>query len=139
MSILQHLPLPHRLSPRVWLVTLPSALMSFERRRGLPKLPIGRGRFLGLPLIAAGVGLWACVWRRPSLPAIAYRFTRWTRDPIPGVTAGLMVLGGFAILIRSPFLALYSLALAVASRSHAVEVEDPHPDDLLTRDGRGPR
>ncbi len=138
MGFFQRLPLPHRLSPRVWLVSLPSALMSFERRRGLPKLPIGRWRFLGLPLIAAGVGLWTCVWRRPSLPSLAYRYTRWTRDPIPGVTAGLMVLGGFALLVRSPFLALYSLALAAGARSRTVAVEEPHPD-LLTRDIRRPQ
>jgi hypothetical protein len=110
--------------------------MSFERRQGLPRLPIGPWRFIGLPLIAAGLGLWTCVWRRPGLPALVYRYTGWTREPNPGVTAGLMVLGGFALLVRSPFLALYSLALTIAARSHAVTVEEPNPDILISPDRR---
>ncbi len=37
--------LPRRLSSRVWLISLPSALVSFEKQQKMPKLPIGRARF----------------------------------------------------------------------------------------------
>lgn len=128
MEFLRLIHLPRRLSPRVWLVSLPSALISFERRQGLPKLPIGRWRFLGLPLIAAGLALWASIWSRSAVPPLLHHRTRWTREPKPSVTAGLMVLGGVALLLRSLLLALYSLALAVAAGSRSVTVEEPRPD-----------
>ena len=38
MSILDRLPVPKRLSARLWLITLPSAVVSFERRSRLPRL-----------------------------------------------------------------------------------------------------
>ena len=104
MEFLQRVPLPRRLSPRVWLVSLPSALVSFERRQGLPRLPIGRWRLLGVPLIGAGLGLWACAWRCPKAPLLLHRSTRWARGP--NIMAGLLVLTGVAILLRSLALAL---------------------------------
>ena len=52
MELLQRFPLPRRLSARLWLLTLPSGLLSFERRQRIPRMPIGRGRFLGLGLVA---------------------------------------------------------------------------------------
>src|SRR3990172_9341179 len=115
MELLQRVPLPRRLSPRLWLISLPSTLVAFERRQRLPKLPIGRWRFLGIPLIAAGLGLWAWAWRRPEASPGLYRYTRWTRGP--SITAGLLVLTGVAILVRSLLLVIYSLALALAARS----------------------
>src|SRR3990172_6058250 len=57
MELLQRFPLPRRLSARLWLLTLPSGLLSFERRQRIPRMPIGRGRFLGLGLVAAGGAL----------------------------------------------------------------------------------
>ena len=57
MEFLKHFPFPRRLASRVWLLTLPSGLISFERRQSIPKLPIGRGRFVGLLLIAAGAAV----------------------------------------------------------------------------------
>ncbi len=57
MELLKRFPLPRRLAARLWLLTVPSALLSFERRQRLPKLPIGRGRLFGLLLLAAGVAL----------------------------------------------------------------------------------
>jgi hypothetical protein len=35
----ERLGFPRRLSSRLWLITLPSALVSFERRTDVPKLP----------------------------------------------------------------------------------------------------
>ena len=57
MDFLERLPIPRHLSSRVWLVSLPSALVSFEKRQKVAKMPIGGLRFLGLPVVAAGVGL----------------------------------------------------------------------------------
>ncbi len=128
--MLNRLPLPRRLSPRLWLVSLPSAIVTFERRQGLPRLPIGRWRLLGLPLIGAGAALSLWAWRRQgaSLPAGGRLARR------PGTVAGLMLLSGVALLLRSLLLAAYSLALALAAGSDVVAVEEPRPEALLGRD-----
>ena len=67
MDLLKRLPIPKRLAARVWLLTLPSAVLSFERRQRIPRLPVGRGRLIGLPLAAAG-GCSAYPWRRRAWP-----------------------------------------------------------------------
>src|SRR5438552_164864 len=63
--MLDRLNLPRRLSPRLWLLTVPSALISFERRQNVPRLPIGALRFTGIPVIAAGLALGFWSWRNP--------------------------------------------------------------------------
>ncbi len=123
MSMLRR-PLPRRLSARLWLFTLPSALVSFERRSSVPRLPVGKLRFAGLALIAGGAAL--AVWgaRRPGTTiALARAASPLPRSPL--TLGGLAVLAGFALLLRSTILAVYSLGLVIASGTRAVEVEEP--------------
>jgi len=129
MNLLQHFPLPKRLAARVWLLTLPSAVLSFERRQRIPRLPAGRGRLLGLPLAAAGV---AVILRgRPSArpepvegPACAAAGLCRLRDR-PAVGGGLLALGGVGLLMRSLMLIAYALGLAAAFSREMVDLEDP--------------
>src|SRR6266540_2267064 len=112
--MLDRLNLPRRLSPRLWLLTVPSALISFERRQSVPKLPIGTLRFAGVPLIAAGLALGFWSWRNPratiKVPGPAQRLADQ-----PATVAGLLVIAGAGLLLRSPVLLLYSLGLTVAA------------------------
>ncbi len=130
MEFLQRIPLPRRLPPRLWLVSLPAAVLSFERRQRLPRLPSGPWRYLGLPLVAAGALIALRSWRDPEAalpgpPRLARR---------PGVVAGLLVLGGAALLLRSLALAAYSLVLAFAAGTDALNIEEPRPETFLGRD-----
>ena len=124
MELLQRLPLPRRLAARLWLLTIPSALLSFERRQRLPKLPIGRGRLAGLLLIAAGV---AAVLRGRRLGARsaepAQGLARLHRAP--AVVGGLLALTGVGVLMRSLVLIAYAFGLGVAFARDAVELEEP--------------
>ncbi|MDO8615396.1 MAG: hypothetical protein Q7T33_06620 [Dehalococcoidia bacterium] len=131
MSILERLPIPKRLSARLWLITLPSAVVSFERRSSLPKLPIGRGRLLGIPLIAGGVALVIWSSRRGGHPSPEGPLSRL--GPSPATAGGLIALGGVAVLLRSLALCLYSLGLALASNTNAIAVDEPGPGMLLGR------
>ena len=130
--MLDRLNLPRRLSSRLWLLTLPSALVSFERRQNVPKLPIGTLRFIGIPLIGAGiaVGFWS--WRNPrstiQLPGPAQPLAEQ-----PATIAGLLVIAGAGLLLRSPVLLLYSLGLSVAASTETIAVDEPRPTDLLGR------
>ncbi len=135
MAFLNRLPLPRRLSARLWLLSLPSALLSFERRQRLPKLPAGRWRFLGIPLVAAGLAIWLGS-QGGSAPASLSGRALGRLKQRPGTAAGLMVLAGVALLLRSLLLALYSLGLALAAGSDVVTIEEPHPEILLRRSGR---
>lgn len=124
MELLKRFPLPRRLAARLWLLTLPSALLSFERRQRLPKLPIGRGRLFGLLLLAAGA-------------ALAFRGRRDGPSPSegtgvparilerPAVAGGLLALTGFGLLTRSLVLIAYAFGLAFALSRDAVELEEP--------------
>ena len=133
MEFLHSLPLPRRLSSRVWLLSLPSALLSFERRQRLPRLPIGRWRFLGVPLVAAGLALWLRSQRGPAAASPRAGPLRRLQQR-PGTAAGLVMLAGVALLLRSLILVLYSLGLAFAANTDAIAVEEPHPDMLFRRD-----
>jgi len=130
--MLDRLNLPRRLSPRLWLLTVPSALVSFERRQNVPKLPIGALRFAGVPLIAAGVALGFWSWRNPhstiQVPGPAQRLAEQ-----PATIAGLLVIAGAGLLLRSPVLLLYSVGLTAAATTETITVDEPRPADLLGR------
>ncbi len=124
MELLKRFPLPRRLAARLWLLTLPSALLSFERRQRLPKLPIGRGRLFGLLLLAAGVAL-ALRGRQAGPPpsertGVPARFLER-----PAVAGGLLALTGVGLLTRSRVLIAYAFGLAFALSRDAVELEEP--------------
>ena len=124
MELLRRFPLPRRLAARVWILTVPSALLSFERRQRIPKMPIGRGRLLGLVLIAAGV---AAVLRGPQHGASreepAHGLARFRERPAVG--GGLLALSGVGVLMRSLMLTAYALGLAFAFARQAVDLEEP--------------
>lgn len=124
MELLKRFPLPRRLAARLWLLTLPSALLSFERRQRLPKLPIGRGRLFGLLLLAAGAAL-AFRGRQDGLSP-----SEGTGVPArilerPAVAGGLLALTGVGLLTRSLVLIAYAFGLAFAFSRDAVELEEP--------------
>ena len=124
MELLKRFPLPRRLAARLWLLTVPSALLSFERRQRLPKLPIRRGRFFGLLLLAAGVAL-ALRGRQAGPPSpertgVPARFLER-----PAVAGGLLALTGVGLLTRSLVLIAYAFGLAFAFSRDAVELEEP--------------
>jgi hypothetical protein len=133
MEFLQRLSLPRRLATRVWLFTLPSALVSFERRQRVPAMPIGRGRLLGVVLIAGGAAL---LLRSQSLdrqPGAGSRgLSRFRQRPAVG--AALLALSGVGVLLRSIMLTAYALGLAFAFARDAVELEEPQ---LPRRDAGG--
>jgi len=122
MQLLQRLPIPKRLAARVWLITLPSAVLSFERRQRIPRLPVGRGRLIGLPLAAAGVAV-VLRARRPAPAACAAGGLCRLRYR-PAVGGGLLALGGVGLLMRSLMLIAYVLGLAAAFSRELVELED---------------
>ena len=128
--MLERLNLPRRLSPRLWLFTLPSALISFERQQRVPKLPIGTLRLAGIPLVAAGLALGFWSWRNPratiQAPGPAQHLAAQ-----PATVAGLLVIAGAGLLLRSPVLVLYSLALSVAATTQTIAIDEPRPADLL--------
>jgi hypothetical protein len=132
MEFIERLPIPRKLSARVWLLSLPSAVVSFERRQKLPKLPSGT-RFLGFPLIAFGVALALWAWRNPEA-SVAYNGPGAQLSRKPATAGGLLALGGVAFLMRSLALAAYSAAIAAAATSERIEIDDPKPDWFLGRD-----
>ena len=149
MNLVRRLPIPvpRRLSSRVWLVSLPSALVSFERRQKVPTLPLGRARYAGVPLIGLGalLALWA--WRResPAGPRLDDYLDRNGDDPSsrlgalsrsPATVAGILVLAGVAVLIRSAVLAAYAAGLAFAARANVITIEEPQPDLFIPGAGR---
>jgi hypothetical protein len=124
MEFLQRLQLPRRLAARVWLLTVPSGLLSFERRQRIPKMPIGRGRFVGLLLIAAGM---AAVVRSGQIGALSgalpHSLARFREKPAVG--GGLLALGGAGVLMRSLVVTAYALGLAFAFARDTVDLEEP--------------
>jgi protein-S-isoprenylcysteine O-methyltransferase Ste14 len=130
MSVLDRLHMPRHLSSRVWLLTIPTALISFERQQAMPKLPIGVLRFAGLPLIAGGLALAVWAWRNPEA-AIRYNGPGARLSAQPATLAGLLVVAGAGLLLRSPVLVLYTLGLAAAATTETLEVDEPRPADFL--------
>jgi hypothetical protein len=133
MEFLQRLSIPRRLAARVWLFTLPSALVSFERRQRIPRMPIGRGRFLGLALIAGGALAFLRSQGAEGQPGGGSRGLSRLRER-PAVGGALLALTGLGVLLRSLVLTAYALGLAVAFTRDAVELEEPQ---LPGRDGDG--
>ena len=124
MELLQRFPLPRRLAARLWLLTLPSGLLSFERRQRIPSMPIGRGRFLGLGLVAAGAAVLLRSRRAKSRDESSARGLSRFRDR-PAVAGALLALGGVGLLLRSLMVTAYALGLAFAFARDAVELEAP--------------
>lgn len=131
MEFVERLSIPKRLSARVWLVSLPSALVSFERRQRLPKLPSGL-RFLGIPLIAFGITLALWSWRNPDA-GIAYNGPGSELSRKPATAGGILALAGVAIMMRSLILVAYSAAVTFAATTERVAIDDPKPDWFLGR------
>lgn len=130
--MLDRLNLPRRLSSRMWLLTLPTALVSFERQQDLPKLPLGPFRFAGVPLVAAGLALAVWGWRNPD--ATIHLRGPFERLPShPGTVGGLLAIAGAGLLLRSPVLILYSLAVAAGETANVVSVDEPRPADVMGR------
>ena len=122
--------IPRHLSYRVWLLTLPSALISFERRQSVPKLPIaGRWRLSGVPVLAAGLAL-ILLGTRGEGARLDYSGpgSQLTRNP--GTAGGIVMLLGLAVLLRSSVLTAYSAALILASGSNAMTLEEPDIDNF---------
>jgi hypothetical protein len=132
MDFLERIPIPRRLSSKVWLVSLPSALVSFEKQQKMPKIPLGQGRLIGLPIIGLGAALVAWAWRRPGA-TVAYNgpFSHLARRP--ATAGGILVIAGAGLFLRSVVLASYALGLAVVTQTGQVEIEDPELDTLIGR------
>jgi hypothetical protein len=128
----QHLALPKRLSSRLWLITLPSAVVSFERRSAVPRLPKA-GRMLGFALAGAGVALGFMALRRPDT-SLAYSGPLAPVGRKPAIAAGLLGLGGVALVTRSTFLLLYAAGLTFAAGTERMSLEEPSSGTLLGRD-----
>ena len=129
MDRLSRLPIPRTLSYRVWLLTLPSALISFERRQKVPKLPIGKWRLSGIPVIAGGVGL--IVWATREHGKIPYSGPGSQLTSRPATAGGIAILASVALLLRSAILAGYSAALLLGSGTDAVTLEDPDLEGIV--------
>ena len=114
----------------MWLLTLPSALISFERRQKVPKLAIGKWRMSGIPIIGAGLGL-IILGTRGEGVQIPYAGPGSQLTQKPGATGGIFILAGVALLLRSAVLAGYAAALLLGSGTHAVALEEPDIDDLV--------
>lgn len=139
MEFLQRLPIPRRLAARVWLFTVPSGLVSFERRQGVPQLPIGGLRFLGLLLIAAGLAI--LLRGAPGRPGVRQPGSNDARPtPLnhfrerPAVSGGLLLLGGAGLFLRSLLLIAYAFGLAFAFARQTIELEDPQVPRLPRRE-----
>jgi hypothetical protein len=125
--------LPKRLSSRLWLITIPSAVVTFERRSDLPKLPAGPSRILGGIFVAAGVGLGIMAAQRPEA-TIAYEGPLAPVAKRPALLAGLVGLLGVAFLLRSTLLAVYTVVIAIAGGTDRVALEDPSAHTVLGGD-----
>lgn len=132
MSFLHdRLGVPRKLSPKLWLITIPSAVVSFERRSDVPKLP-STGKALGGLLVAGATAVGVLAMRSPETK-LAYEGPLAPVVTKPATLAGLMGLAGAAFLLRSTSLLLYSAGLAAAGGSGQVALDEPSPGTLLGR------
>jgi hypothetical protein len=130
----ERLGVPRRLSSRLWLITIPSALVSFERRTDVPKLPGTGSRALGALLLVAGAGLGVFSMRQPDT-SLAYEGPLAAVVSRPATMAGIAGLAGLAFMLRSTTLLLYSLGVACAGSSGQMNLEEPSAGTLLGRGG----
>jgi hypothetical protein len=128
----ERLGVPRKLSSRLWLVTIPSALVSFERRTDVPRLPGTGSRALGALLLLAGAGLGVLSARQPDT-SISYEGPLAPVVSRPATMAGLTGLAGVAFILRSTTLLMYSLGLAFAGSSGQMDLEEPSAGTLLGR------
>jgi hypothetical protein len=128
----ERLGVPRRLSSRLWLITIPSALVSFERQSDVPKLPGTGSRALGGLLLLATAGLGIFAMRRPDT-SLSYDGPMAPVVRRPALMAGLTGLAGVAFILRSTTLLLYSLGLAFAGSSGQMDLEEPTAGTLLGR------
>ncbi len=128
----KRLGVPKSLSSRLWLITLPSALVSFERRTDVPKLPGPGSRLLGGLLLATGAGLGLFSMRQPDT-TIAYDGPLSPVVGHPATMAGLTGLAGTAFILRSTTLLLYTLGLAYAGSTGQMTLEEPSAGTLFGR------
>ncbi len=124
---------PRSLSPKLWLITIPSAIVSFERRSDVPKLPAAGSRGIGALLLLGAAGLGLMSARSPET-SLAYDGPLAPAVRRPARLAGLLGLAGTAFLLRSTVLLLYSAGLAVAGGTGRVDLEEPTAKTLLGRD-----
>ncbi len=124
MDFLDHIRVPRRLSSRVWLVSLPSALVSFERRQRVPKMPVGSLRYAGLPLMVIGTALAVRAWRPADAP-ISNRGPLSQIAQRPATAGGILALAGVSLFFRSPVLAAYCAGLVLATGSNLITIDDP--------------
>jgi len=103
--------------------------MSFERRQKVPKLPIGKWRLTGIPILAAGIGI--IVWATRESGRISYGGPGSRLTANPATTGGIVALAGVALLLRSAVLAGYSAALLLASGTEAITLEEPDLEGFL--------
>jgi hypothetical protein len=125
----EHLAIPKHLSSRLWLITLPSAVVSFEKRSDMPQLPKA-GRVLGVVLACGGAALGIMALRRPDT-TLVYDGPLAPVAQKPATAAGLLGLAGVALVTRSTFLLLYALGLAYAAGTERVSIEEPSSGTLL--------
>jgi hypothetical protein len=124
--------IPRRLSSQVWLFALPSALMSFERRRKVPQLPIGKARFAGIPLVAAGLGLMLWAYQRQGEPI--HRSGPLARVRLagkPSTAGGIIILAGVGLVARSAVLLAYAAGLIVASETDQINIDEANIESLV--------
>lgn len=124
--------LPRRLSAKLWLITLPSAIVSFERRTKTPKLPKA-GRVLGFVAGGAGVALGFMALRAPETK-FAYDGPLASIGRSPALAGGLLGLTGAAFITRSTLLLLYATGIAAAAATQRMEIEEPTSATLLGTD-----
>jgi hypothetical protein len=132
MSFLHdRLGVPRKLSSKLWMITIPSAVVSFERRSDVPRLP-GTGKALGGVLLAGAAIVGMFSMRSPGT-SLAYEGPLAPVVQRPATLAGLMGLAGLAFLLRSTSLLLYSAGLAAAGGTGQVALDEPSAGTLLGR------
>jgi hypothetical protein len=132
MSFLHdRLGVPRKLSPKLWLITIPSAVVSFERRSDVPKLP-GTGKAVGGAMLAGAAVVGMLAMRSPETK-LAYGGPMAPVVQKPATLAGLLGLAGVAFLLRSTSLLLYSAGLAAAGGTGQVALDEPSASTLLGR------